>query len=159
MTTETETVSPAFASCEALFAANPADVIGEDDGGQVLTVTVPGGRLASAGTRLRLIRHATVMGIFYRLYPEDSDLAIPGIPPIDRDNWVASEIAQELAAAAVPVAAPSTVAEPERTYERTSGPVHGWFGLTYANFLVVHRAQLQSMPLDWQRQARRPGGA
>ncbi len=39
--------------------------------------------------------------------------------------------------------------EPER-YERTSGPVHGWFGLTYANFLVIHRAQLQSMPADWQ---------
>lgn len=39
----------------------------------------------------------------------------------------------------------------EEPYERTSGPVHTWFGLTYANFLVIHRAQLQSMPLDWQR--------
>jgi hypothetical protein len=39
----------------------------------------------------------------------------------------------------------------EEPYERTDGPVHGWFGLTYANFLVIHRAMLQSMPLDWQR--------
>ena len=38
----------------------------------------------------------------------------------------------------------------EQPYERTSGPVHAKFGLTYANFLVIHRAQLQSMPLDWQ---------
>ncbi|HWG00475.1 MAG TPA: hypothetical protein VG164_01335 [Trebonia sp.] len=38
----------------------------------------------------------------------------------------------------------------EEPYERTSGPVHTWFGLTYANFLVIHRARLQSMPLDWQ---------
>ena len=35
-------------------------------------------------------------------------------------------------------------------YERTHGPVWGWFELTYANFLVVHRAQMQSMPTEWQ---------
>jgi len=29
-------------------------------------------------------------------------------------------------------------------------PVHGWFGLTYANYLVLSRAVLQSMPLEWQ---------
>src|SRR5487761_193458 len=39
----------------------------------------------------------------------------------------------------------------EQPYERTSGPVHGWFGLTYANFAVIHRARLQSMPLEWQQ--------
>jgi hypothetical protein len=39
----------------------------------------------------------------------------------------------------------------EGPYDRTAGPVHGWFGLTYANFLVIHRAMLQSMPLEWQR--------
>jgi hypothetical protein len=38
----------------------------------------------------------------------------------------------------------------EEPYERTSGPVHAKFGLTYANFLVLHRAHLQSMPLEWQ---------
>ena len=35
--------------------------------------------------------------------------------------------------------------------ERVNGPVWNWFGLTYANFLVVHRAQLQSMPVEWQQ--------
>ena len=29
-------------------------------------------------------------------------------------------------------------------------PVHRWFGLTYANYLVLPRAVLQSMPAEWQ---------
>jgi hypothetical protein len=45
-----------------------------------------------------------------------------------------------------------TEAKTEEPYERTTGPVHAKFGLTYANFLVIHRAHLQSMPLPWQRQ-------
>lgn len=28
--------------------------------------------------------------------------------------------------------------------------VHGWFGLTYANYLCLPRAVLQSMPDEWQ---------
>jgi len=28
--------------------------------------------------------------------------------------------------------------------------IHTFFGLTYANYLVLHRSILQSMPLDWQ---------
>jgi len=42
-------------------------------------------------------------------------------------------------------------ASTEQPYERTSGPIHQYFGLTYANFLVIHRARLQSMPLEWQQ--------
>lgn len=38
----------------------------------------------------------------------------------------------------------------EQPYERTSGPIHGWFSLTYSNFLVLHRTVLQSMPVEWQ---------
>jgi hypothetical protein len=34
--------------------------------------------------------------------------------------------------------------------ERLDGPVHTWFGLTYANYLVLHRTLMQSMPLPWQ---------
>jgi hypothetical protein len=30
--------------------------------------------------------------------------------------------------------------------------IHGWFGLTYANYLVLHRTILQSMPPSWQRE-------
>lgn len=30
-------------------------------------------------------------------------------------------------------------------------PMHGWFGLSYANYLVVQRALLESMPVAWQR--------
>ena len=29
-------------------------------------------------------------------------------------------------------------------------PVHGYFGLSYASYLVVPRSALQSMPIDWQ---------
>lgn len=28
--------------------------------------------------------------------------------------------------------------------------IHSWFGLTYANYLVLNRSVLQSMPDDWQ---------
>lgn len=31
-------------------------------------------------------------------------------------------------------------------------PVHAWFGLTYANYLVMPRSLLQSMPHEWQAQ-------
>lgn len=30
------------------------------------------------------------------------------------------------------------------------GEIHTWFGLSYANYLVVPRSVLQSMPLEWQ---------
>jgi len=36
---------------------------------------------------------------------------------------------------------------------RTNGPIHGWFGLTYSNYLVLHRAMMQSMPVAWQERA------
>ena len=29
--------------------------------------------------------------------------------------------------------------------------VHGWFGLTYASYLVMPRSVLQSMPQEWQQ--------
>jgi len=30
-------------------------------------------------------------------------------------------------------------------------PVHDYFGLSYAQFIVLSRTALQSMPIDWQR--------
>ncbi len=30
--------------------------------------------------------------------------------------------------------------------------IHTWFGLSYANYLVLPRATLQSMPDDWQEE-------
>jgi hypothetical protein len=30
-------------------------------------------------------------------------------------------------------------------------PVHAWFGLSYSNYLVLHRTLMQSMPVEWQR--------
>lgn len=32
----------------------------------------------------------------------------------------------------------------------TDGPVHDWFGLSYSNYLVMHRTLMQSMPTSWQ---------
>lgn len=31
-----------------------------------------------------------------------------------------------------------------------TGPVHGWFGLSYASWMVLPRTLLQSMPIEWQ---------
>ena len=28
--------------------------------------------------------------------------------------------------------------------------IHGWFGLTYASYLVIPRSVMQSMPAEWQ---------
>ncbi|MEV6234930.1 hypothetical protein AB0L88_44395 [Saccharopolyspora shandongensis] len=39
----------------------------------------------------------------------------------------------------------------ESPSERTSGPVHTRFSLSYANYLVLHRTLMQSMPVEWQR--------
>ena len=35
--------------------------------------------------------------------------------------------------------------------EQDNAPVHGFFGLSYAAYLVVPRSILQSMPVEWQR--------
>lgn len=50
---------------------------------------------------------------------------------------------------AIPPKPPARTAG-EQPYERTDGPVHTWFSLSYANFLVWHRSRMQSMPLEWQ---------
>jgi hypothetical protein len=34
--------------------------------------------------------------------------------------------------------------------DRLDGPVHEYFELSYANYLVVHRTLMQSMPPEWQ---------
>lgn len=41
----------------------------------------------------------------------------------------------------------------EEINARTDGPIHGWFGLTYSNYLVLHRSMMQSMPVAWQERA------
>jgi hypothetical protein len=35
--------------------------------------------------------------------------------------------------------------------DRLDGPIHEWFGLSYSNYQVCHRALMQSMPLGWQQ--------
>ena len=37
------------------------------------------------------------------------------------------------------------------TIRPTNGPIHDWFGLSYSNYLVLHRTFLQSMPLEFQQ--------
>ena len=44
--------------------------------------------------------------------------------------------------------APIHSVQPSQPTER---PIHTWFGLSYSNFLVLHRACLQAMPDAWQR--------
>jgi hypothetical protein len=38
----------------------------------------------------------------------------------------------------------------ESRYEDEPEPIHLWFSLTYANYLVMPRSVLQSMPQEWQ---------
>ena len=33
---------------------------------------------------------------------------------------------------------------------RNSGPMHSWFGLSYAQYLTVPRSVIQEMPIEWQ---------
>lgn len=35
--------------------------------------------------------------------------------------------------------------------DRLNGPIHCWFGLSYSNYLVLHRTPMQSMPVEWQQ--------
>jgi hypothetical protein len=70
----TTTAPAAFAACEALFTASPDRVTDEGDAGQVMPVT-------ASGRPLRLVRHDTAMGRFYRLYPVDGDLAVATVAP------------------------------------------------------------------------------
>ncbi|MFF8482367.1 hypothetical protein [Streptomyces antibioticus] len=39
---------------------------------------------------------------------------------------------------------------PDTPHNRMSGPIHGWFSLSYSNYLVANRALMQCMPLGWQ---------
>lgn len=51
-------------------------------------------------------------------------------------------------------AGPTVVAEALRAAERaTNGPIHGFFGLSYSNYLVLPRTLMQSMPVAWQERA------
>ena len=47
---------------------------------------------------------------------------------------------------------PSTVTPKVRAALPAPVDVHTWFGLSYANYLVLPRTLLQSMPLRWQHQ-------
>ena len=42
---------------------------------------------------------------------------------------------------------------PDQKLACLDGPIHGWFGLTYSNYLVLHRSMMQSMPVEWQQRA------
>lgn len=39
----------------------------------------------------------------------------------------------------------------ERITNDRDWPIHAWFGLTYAAYLVLPRLALQSMPREWQQ--------
>jgi hypothetical protein len=88
----------AFAACEALFTTSPDRVTDEGDGGQVMHITVADIAGTLGASHLRLVRHDTVMGRFYRLYPPDDDLAILTIAP---EGGTYGEVAQDLASATV----------------------------------------------------------
>lgn len=38
---------------------------------------------------------------------------------------------------------------------RHDGPMHEWFGLSYASYLVIPRSLIQEMPLSWQSKFRK----
>jgi hypothetical protein len=44
-----------------------------------------------------------------------------------------------------------TTISPDEQRDRTDGPIHHHFGLTYSNYQVLHRTFMQSMPVEWQQ--------
>ncbi len=42
-------------------------------------------------------------------------------------------------------------AVPAPSIHYSDGPMHGWFSLTYASYLVVPRSIIQEMPCEWQQ--------
>ena len=40
---------------------------------------------------------------------------------------------------------------PDERHARLDGPIHTWFELSYANYQVLHRTLMQSMPVQWQQ--------
>lgn len=47
---------------------------------------------------------------------------------------------------------PASTSPAERN-AHLDGPIHAWFELTYANYHVLHRTLMQSMPVEWQERA------
>ncbi len=39
---------------------------------------------------------------------------------------------------------------PDTPHNRMSGPIHGWFSLSYSNYQVLNRTLMQRMPIAWQ---------
>lgn len=77
-----------------------------------------------------------------------------GAPPMPGENArvaIPLNPTEARAKAAALLAAANEVDPPsDETPHPTSDPIHGWFGLSYANYLVAPRARLQSMPVEWQ---------
>ncbi|MCW6003927.1 hypothetical protein K1W54_04925 [Micromonospora sp. CPCC 205371] len=48
---------------------------------------------------------------------------------------------------------PETTISPDERRARLDGPIHSFFGLSYSNYLVLHRTLMQSMPVEWQERA------
>ena len=48
------------------------------------------------------------------------------------------------------ISAKTDVAASEGHVYVDTEPIHSYFGLSYANYLVLPRSVLQSMPIDWQ---------
>lgn len=48
---------------------------------------------------------------------------------------------------------PETTISPDERHACLDGPIHGFFGLSYSNYLVLHRTLMQSMPVEWQERA------
>jgi hypothetical protein len=69
----------------------------------------------------------------------------PGVPH-DHREYVEGCFRCELSSDEV------AAAERNERLSRLNGPIHGWFNLTYANYLTLPRAILQSMSVDWQEQ-------
>jgi hypothetical protein len=74
------------------------------------------------------------------------------MPNHDHTAWEADRDARLESEATSEVFSEVQRAEPERgpLMVREDGPVHEWFGLSYSSYIVLHRALMQSMPIEWQ---------
>ena len=77
--------------------------------------------------------------------PQKRDLSVP--LPVPR----AQTVAEMLAEAPEPIEDPKTpLTDGKECRARNDGPMHTWFNLSYAAYMVLPRTIIQEMPVDWQ---------
>lgn len=82
----------------------------------------------------------------------DLDVAVVQRGTISKtvETWYRDHVVPDLADDDEPTLRNLVPDDVARYWDSDPTDVHTWFGLSYANYAVLNRTALQSMPLDWQ---------